>query len=258
MLVPQTVGKEVSDEIAQIHRRGYFVDRGSDEYLRVDRKLRQLIKSDPPAAYWMLGALAGYAGDIDGMHSNYKNAMRLSSEPLVRANYLITQINLGYFSAGAKELDFFEKPENGQLEKAVLLNTECARFGAALRVVKKWNELHQDCPWDEAGSETLRQAASVVKEARVADDAFLPFLDVIGETLRNRGLIFVREPVVKVMDEDGRKSISFRFLVNVSARTAAEIDSEMVDRFFDLDVTPNESVIRFGLIAAQELIKQAA
>ena len=258
MLVPQTVSKEVSDEITRIQRRGYFIDRGSEEYLRIDRKLRQLVKSDPPAAYWMLGALAAYAGDIDGMHANYKNAMRLSSNPLLRANYLITQVNLGYFSVVAKELSFLEKPENGQLENAVLLNTECARFAAALRVIKKWNELHQDCPWDEAGHDTLQQAAAVVQDAKIDDDAFLPSLDVIGETLRNHGLIFIREPVLKVLDEDGKKSISFRLLVNVPARTAAEIESEIVDRFFDLDVTLNESTIRFGLIAAQELVKQAA
>jgi hypothetical protein len=259
MPVPQPAGPNLSHEIQRVHRRGSLIDQYSEEYLRLERELRKLIKSDAVSAYWMLGALSGYAGDIDAMHSNYRNARRLApGDSCARINYLITTVNLGFFSEAVKDLAFFEKPEHGELEKAITLNIECARFRTALRLIKKWNEVHQDNPWKDSSAELVGAAAEIVENAKIEEAAFLPILDTIGTVLRAHKLVFLQEPDLRILDEEGTRSISFRFLVNAPARAAAEMESEIVDKMFDLGVSLHESTIRFGLIAAQELVKKAA
>lgn len=255
MPAPQTITHAISQDLATIHHRGFFIDQQSEEYVRLDRELRKLIKTDAASAYWMLGALCSYVGDLQGMHSNYKNASRLSADPMVRSNYAITLNNVGFFSEAAQDFSFLERPENGQIGKAILLNIECGRFRTAVILIKKWNELHKDDPLSFGN---LVRAVELMNNAKVNDNAFLPCLDIIGELLREHRLIFLDEPVIDVVGDDDSAGIVYRMLLRASARTVVELEAMLVQRLFASNADIHDSLIQFGFLSAGEFAKQAA
>lgn len=255
MPTPKPAVQEINDRLKKIQRRGRLIARESTEFLSIERDARKLLKVDAGNGYSVLGSLCSLAGDVEGLHENYSKAQKLSSDPLHSCNYAISLANLGYFSEAIQKIAVCERPENGRLEKAILLNVEAGRFRRAVELIQKWNNLHQDCPWV---ANNFSEVANILSRANIGDEGLLPCLDVVGKTLRDNQLIFIGEPVINVINESGWESVSFRFLISASPKLAASVEAALVDQLFDANINLHESFVRFGLAAAEELEKQVA
>lgn len=256
MLVAQTTATDLNSRLRRIQWGGALIDPNSAEYLALDRELSKLVKTDATASYSLRGQLCGLAGDAGGLRSNFAKAFKLSSAPAIQANYAVCLNNLGFFSEAAAHLPLLERPEIGELSQAITLTIECARFRRAVRLIELWNTLHAT---ERMEFGELNKAASVVEQAGLNEDAFLPCLDVVGEVLRNNRLIFYDEPIASVVQNETSEEISFRFLVIASAKTAAALEAEMVDKLFSSDIDVHDSVIHFGFLStAVEAAQQAA
>lgn len=255
MPVSQSAATDLNKQLTGIQNRGCLVASDGFEYQSLEREIRKLIKTQAELAYAMLGTLCGLAGDADGLRSNFAKALRLSVSPDIRANYPTALINLGFYSNAVKDMAFLERPENGMLKRGIQLNLECCRFRTAARLMKLWNELH---PKETFDLTEIERIATMVEGADIGDDAFLPCLDVIGEVMRNHRLIFLSEPLINVVGYDGPDAISYRLLVNLSPKSAASLQADMVDALFDSGVNFYESIIRFAFVAAGESTQKAA
>lgn len=256
MPVPQTSSKEINQQLQRLLHRGEFVGKRSVEYRAVEREIQKLIHSDAAEGYASMGALCSLAGDLEGVRDYYKKALLLPHGPAVRANRVLSLINVGLFTEAADDVSFLERPERGQLEAAIKFSVELGRFRRAIQLITKWNELHKE---EQRRLEALPKVVEVLNKAKIDDDdAFLPALDVIGKVLRDSRLIVFTEPLVGVVNHEGVEEIVFRMRVTTSPQATVELEMRAVEALFASNVNIYDSVIRFGFLSASELKRQAA
>ena len=255
MPIPKLKTGDLNDELLAIQHRGHFIDAASVEYRQIEFRLLKQIKDDPVSGYGLYATLCGLAGDTAGMRDNFKKALNLTADPRERANYAIALCNLGYFSEAALHLPIMERPENGVLSDAINVSLEVGRIAGASRLIGKWNELHVDEPKD-AGS--LRAAAALLEKAAISDDGLLPGLDIVGAVMRARGLIFIGEPSVALIQSGDTEQISFRFSVAVEPEKCALLNCNLVDSLFASGVPLYEHVVHFGFDAVDNEVQRLA
>ena len=255
MSIPKPKSTELNEELLAIQHRGHFLDTSSLEYRQLDLKLRKQIKDEPFSGYGLYAAFCGLTGDVEGLRDYYKKAQALTAEPQLRVNNAIGLANLGFFSEAALHLPFMERPENGFLRDAINVSLETGRIARAARLIGKWNELHQDEPKDLG---CLTAAAVLLEKSGVSDDGLLPCLDIVGAIMREHRLIFIREPLIALIQGESSEQISFRFLVKIEPEDAASLNYALVDRLFDSGVPLHDHVVHFGYLAVGDEVQRLA
>ena len=257
MSVPQLNTKNLHAQLDRLANRGRFVDRQSVEYRSLEREIQKVIKAPGAAAdgYGLMGALSSIAGDVEGVRENYRKALLLRQDPVIRGNRAISLMNVGQFREAAEDASYLERPELGNLEVAIKLNIELARFRHAIKLMNKRNELNNEKP-NELG--VFPKIVEILDRAKISDDAFLPALDIIGGILRSFRIIVFTEPLVNVVNDDGVDAILFRFGVPASPQETVDLETKAIDALFSSGLEIHQSIIRYGFLAHSETALNAA
>ncbi|SAK49394.1 hypothetical protein AWB75_01255 [Caballeronia catudaia] len=229
--LPQPKTHQIVDRINALQAASpRFIDTSeitplSREWSAIRHDIDQLMRVDACAAWELTGSWRALTGDVEGAEAAFTNSVALGHTGVNRENWMITRLNLGLFSGAQGLFRELCVARNRNL-------AEIARCGFLAGAIGRTAELIEGArntgvELDDAWSEQVMEARSIMTDANVTDEDIGNRLDCGGVVLRRHGYQAVIVPHVLSV-EGVCRTVSYRLLVPLPFEPAHNMTYEMI------------------------------
>lgn len=200
---PATQAVEISEELAVIIRAGGpYADPKEFSWRSLKRRAERVRDVDAVAGWGLLALLYAIAGDVEEMERCFRAADALAPNDRVNTNnWIVMRTNLGRNSAALELALKHATVESGFFSERFGPLVRAGGIHAAAERIKRAREIGLDV--QGLGFADLPQAAKILAEAGIEDQAIARQLDVAGRLLAETGQLHIGETIVDVNDEPG-------------------------------------------------------
>lgn len=198
---PATQAAEIIQELDAIIRAGGpYADPDEFTWRSLKRRAERVRDVDAVTGWGVLALLYAIAGDVEEMERCFRAAHALAPNDRMNTNnWIVMRTNLGRNSAALDLALKHATVESGFFSERFGPLVRAGGIQAAAERIKRAKEIGLNV--ERLGFEYLPQAAKILAEAGVEDQAIARQLEVAGRLLTETGQLHVGETIVDVNDE---------------------------------------------------------
>lgn len=232
MIKPQTIGKELADEISKFFSAERVMSTQDSDVIEFERRAKQLARVDVAEGYLQLAAISALCGDFGAMRSRYKIASNNGVEPLQKMNYAMVLSHVGFFSESGEIVRLAGK-NCGDFYLAAERAISALHFRLATELYHEADRRSIELP----GGDTITRAvienlAADMTEHNIRDDAFAALADLAGQVMRDHSVFYnaAEKNAAFFSDENGPAWLCSSISVPVSFSEASDMNAELADK----------------------------
>jgi len=207
----------------------YYIDSSelsqhAREWRLIKREIDALFAIDACAAWELIGAWRGLAGDFVGTEEAFQKSIAIGDSGTNHMNRMVNRLNLGMFSAAQDVFKLVGDPERGNFMMVVLDGFRAGSVAQAASFIERARAMHIE--WNEQLTGDVEMANRILREAGISDERIARHLDVAGQVLtRHR----IRPHIApRVTSADGFfHGVTYALAVPVTADEAFEMNMEL-------------------------------
>lgn len=245
ILKPATIARRVGDQInATMAKMTRFFDPSEFQMLRWTDELRKLTKADAKEAYRWQAMLHHMTGNSVEMENSLLNASKLglhSSE--IATDYLTAYANLTMASKALPHYHTGVDIRNGNILDNINVGVAVGLFQRANELLEQATAAKLELP-KEFNMDLVKSAAHVLRAKNVTDNVCAQVVDAAGEVLRGRGLFWLGQSPVLILNEVNH-TVGLEYRVAVDYAEAALMTMETAEKLIDRDLDTQPFYVTF-------------
>lgn len=227
---PATIAADLGDKLSVIttNLSGYM-NVQSLEIQRLIAEAKKLIKVDAAEGHCALGRIYHLCGDVEAMRHHMDNAYRLKSDIEFFGVRSACESNLGFMTETKRYFAKVGEPTRGCLSKSFDLGLGCGAVSLLNDYINRAEIMGLEL--SPVDVDLVRRIGNVFMNAGITDDYVSGMLDIAGEIMRERNIVFSGSSGTNIVLEDGSYPCVFYNLpINLSGDQVAEMSEELADR----------------------------
>lgn len=229
---PKTIANDLIDKINdQFAHIEVYQDKNSFGIKQLDAEAKKLISVDAEAGWYAKGMIASLCGDMESARYAFNNAAQLGYPDLAKDHWMISAINLGYFTEGVTLYEEIGAPAKGKF-------TELANKGilyGAFDTLKRFLDEAKVMELDLSGLDVdaLNKVIGILEKDGTTQQDALRLLDAAGEVLRSRNAFFIGSGphiFIEPPEYGGSGCTYFQYKVPLSPSETSEMNFELAEK----------------------------
>lgn len=240
---PLLAANKALDEITAIAATHQPPDKFTHD--RLERAAKSSISTDAAFSYATLGALEAVSGNEELMDNYHNNSIQLCSDALTHRNYACSLHLVSRIREAAEHARIAASLADGDLvgiQTAISYTAHSGEITMAASLVETYKKL---APTDTGAYDDLIKAASMQKNAGIADEEIMQLVQIACDFLRSKKIHFVDQELIA--DEEDEGFLSLRINLNLTNEEIWNFNRQLFEIL--LEQVPNQSPhlsVRFG------------
>ncbi|MGV0999635.1 MAG: hypothetical protein ACOYBQ_09935 [Fluviibacter sp.] len=245
---PQTIAIDLIDKINdQFAHIQVYQDKSSFSIKQLNTEAQKLIHADAKAGWCAKGMVASLCGDMESARYAFNNAAQLGIPDIAKDHWMISAVNLGYFTEGVTLYEEIGAPDKGRFTELANKGILYGAFDTLKRFLDEAKVMELDL--SGLGVDTFNKVISILEKDGTTQQDALRLLDAAGEVLRSRKAFFIGSGPHFFIDssEYGDSGCAhFQYEVPFSPNEASEMNFELAEKIAAMpERIPNAFCVSF-------------
>lgn len=246
--LPQTIAIDLIDKINdQFAHIQSYQDKNSFSIKQLDAKSSKLIQVDAEIGWCAKGMIASLCGDMDQARYAFKNATQIGIPSKVKDHWIVSAINLGYFTEGVTLYEQIGAPDQGRFTELANRGFQYGAFDSLKRFLDEAKVMELDL--SGINVDTFNSVLNMLEEDGTTQNDALRLLDAAGEILRSRKAFFIGSGPYIVLEapEFGSHGCThFQYEVPFGPTETSEMNFELAEKIAAMpERIPNSFCVSF-------------
>lgn len=245
---PQTIATDLIDKINdQFSQIQLYQDKNSFAIKQLDAQSSKLIQADAEAGWYAKGMIASLCGDMDHARYAFKNASQLGNPDAAKDHWMISAINLGYFSEAVTLYEEIGAPNKGRFTELASKGFSYGAFETLKRFLDEAKVMELDL--SGLGVDGFNKVIALLEKDGTTQQDAMRLLDAAGEVLRSRKAFFVGSGphfFIESSEYGDSGCAHFQYEVPLSPNEASEMNFELAEKIAAMpERIPNAFCVSF-------------